>query len=698
MTTMKVYEAVEVLLSRCDGAVSQDGMGFNKFDRNKVDRYVRYEKNYQNEQVLKEVCEKYKNQLGIEKLETEFEKPKYDVIVQESSGELVVKFDYNKEIINRVKKVKGRRYNPKDKNWYIPINQLPKLKIELKDFKVKYDFEESELNEKNGRRIELNSEKIYIYFEYNEDILDNIRSLPDRRWNKQAKRWEAGINLPNLNQILKIAEEYDFSVDQRVFEKKQELENILEKSKAVENGEQIEIEGLNPNLELKPFQKAGVQYATQKKKLFIADEVGLGKTPQSIATIHKDKSYPTLVVCPAFLKYNWEKEYKKWIEEDLDICIIDGRDNEEIPTDCDVYIINYMIIHHNLNLLLSLNLKSLIIDESHYIKNHKAKRTKAIQKIADKKDFEYILLLSATPLKNRPKELISQLNVLGKLEGLGGFWGFANRYCIQQTEWGQDFDGAKNMKELHNRLRTEGFIRRKKEQVMKELPPVNRASIPVEIDNRETYKQAERDIIRWIRENVGTKEALRAMKAEMIVRLGKLRRLSAEGKLSSVEKWVSNFLESSEEKVIVFAHHKSITEKLAEKFDALKITGNTTAEEKNKAVEEFQNNPEKRLIVISLQAGSEGLTLTKAKNIVFVEYGWTPTEHNQAEGRAYGRLNDAHGINSYYFTGVDTIDEYILDMIESKREVVNKTLDGELVDSEKIRDNIVDEVIDNLIK
>jgi len=691
---MKVYDAIEYLLSRCDGAVAKDGEGFNMFDRNKVDKYMSFNRNYKNEQVLKEIAEKYKNQLGVDSLETEFEKPEYDIVLEESNGQIIVKFDYNEDIISKVKSLDSRRYNPKTKNWIIPSDRLESLEKKLEGYNIRKEFKAEEIEVSNEKQLILNEENVYIYFPYNETILDAVRALPNRKWNGDEKRWEATINKPNIDKLIKLGEKFGFHIDPELYELQEEYANQLEISQAVDAD--IKIEGLSKDLELMPFQKAGVKYAVNKKRTIIADEVGLGKTVQAIATVQKTDTYPVLVVCPAFLKLNWRKEYRKWLEEDLDITIIDGRENDKIKKDSDVYIINYSIIHHNIDILKKLNLRGLIVDESHYIKNHKAKRTKAVQKLAKNMDFDVRLLLSATPIKNRPKELIAQLKVLDKLDSMGGFWRFVHRYCnAHKTAFGLDVDGASNLEELHERLRTECMIRREKKNVLEELPPVNRTSIPIEISNMSEYRDAERDIIDYIRRNSGTKKAYKAMKAEMIVRLNKLRGLSAKGKLDEVEKWINDFLETGE-KLIVFAHHKSVTEELADRFDALKITGNTSDEQKDEAVEAFQNNPDEKLIVISLQAGSEGITLTEASNVAFVEFGWTPTDHEQAEGRAYGRLNDIHGLNSYYFTAEDTIDEYVLNMIEEKREVISKTTRGEAVESEQIKSSIIEDTLKHL--
>lgn len=417
--------------------------------------------------------------------------------------------------------------------------------------------------------------------------------------------------------------------------------------------------------------------------LYVTDDhIVTHNTVQAIATINQLNAYPALIICPAFLKINWKEEYKKWLEDDKEIVIIDGTKNKKLPK-ADIYIINYYIIKDNLTLLKKLNFSSLICDESHNLKGYKSQRTKAVKKLVKALDIPVRLLLSATPIKNKPKEYIPQLEILDRLEDLGGFWNFTGRYCDRKkTNFGMDINGASNLEELNQRLREVGFIRRKKSQVLKELPPVNRSRVWIEIDNRSSYEEAERDIFNWLKKNEGLKKALKARGAEVMVKIAKLRKLSAQGKKKNAYKWINEFLETGE-KLILFAHHIDITESIAADFNCLKITGNTTDEEKDQAVKQFQNDPNKKLIVISIQAGSEGITLTEAQSVAFLEFGWTPAEHDQAEGRAYGRLNDIHGLNSYYLVGKDTIDESILNIIDNKREIVDKATDGEINEENK---------------
>ena len=155
----------------------------------------------------------------------------------------------------------------------------------------------------------------------------------------------------------------------------------------------------------------------------------------------------------------------------------------------------------NKSRLLERRDKAVVLDESHYIKNYKAQRTKNVTEIG--KNAAIKLCLTGTPILNRPQELLSQLGFLDRLDDMGGFWHFAERYCnAQKTQWGWDFSGASHLEELNEKLRQHCYIRRNKADVLKELPPKQRTFVPVEITNRRDYGKAERDFFGWLKKHV----------------------------------------------------------------------------------------------------------------------------------------------------------------------------------------------------
>jgi len=520
------------------------------------------------------------------------------------------------------------------------------------------------------------------------------------------------LTMATIPDIQKL-QDYGFSIEQKAQEQieiitKTTQQRIIDSAAHDAN---IMISGLGG--ELLPFQMAGVKYASETKRCFIGDEMGLGKTVQALATIQYLNAYPAVIICPASLKYNWEREAKKWLPE-KSIVVLNGKLKDKIKV--DIIILNYDILKKWMFQLEAIKPQAVIADESHYIKSYKAQRTEATKKIMKLAPIR--LCLTGTPVLNRPQELLSQLQALGRLDELGGFWTFARRYCqAHQTRWGWDMTGAAHLDELNEKLRSICYIRRRKEDVLPELPEKRRTMVEVEIDNRQEYQLAQMNLVRWLRQKVQEDEEflesiaglseeeqkkaknIRANEAEQktrnaeeLVKIEALKQLSVRGKMLAIEEWIESFLETGE-KLVVFAHHREIIEELAQKFRAVKIIGGDDAKERQEAINKFQTDPKTKLIICSLQAGGVGITLTSASNVAFLELGWTPAVHDQAEDRCH-RIGQKSSVNAWYLLGRDTIDEKIYQLIEAKRRVVNAVTDGE----EIVKMNKLKELKERLIK
>lgn len=352
-----------------------------------------------------------------------------------------------------------------------------------------------------------------------------------------------------------------------------------------------------------------------------------------------------------------------------------------------------------------------MFDEFHYTKSGKAQRSKAALQIASKS--EYVLGLTGTPVLNRPAELINQLKILRRLDEFGGFWKFATRYAgAFRGRFGIVMSGAENLDELNEKLRERCYIRRNKKDVLTELPDKQISEIYVDLSNRKEYERAESELVNYLVEQaLKEKEFIESIKklsedeqlvakheramskemkirrAEHLVKIEALKQVSARGKLEAVTEWIDNFLES-EEKLVVFATHKEIIQAITEKYKCKSITGETATEERQRIVEDFQENKETKLIVLNLKAGGVGLTLTQASNLIFVESGWTPADHQQAEDRIH-RIGQKNVANIYYFLGKDSIDEYIYQVLQDKKQVVNATTEGGEIEAEGILSKII---------
>lgn len=567
-------------------------------------------------------------------------------------------------------------------------------------------------------RVTARDGKFYFSFPYSPYTNSVLKSLFRARWDPNNRWWWADINIGSIAGLTELVTEHGFELDESVQEILLDVEDQKEASMQLEAD--FNVEGLG--MELYPFQKAGVAYAVKNKKVLIADSMGLGKTPQALATIKKLDAFPALVITTATQKMHWVRETEKWLPGvSVDMA------NGEVPK-TDVVVINYDLIERRCELLgvekketpvvdafgepmldrkrkpkidveyikRDSPYRAIILDESHKVKSPKALRTQMALTLC--KDVDTIIELTGSPMVNRPAELISQLRILDRLDDVGGWSKFVHRYCdAYRDRFGYHIEGASNLEELDSVLRASCMVRRDKREVFKELPAKQRVVIPFEITNTEEYEEAQAQVIRWLwkrayaekefldsiaelpeeqqqhlRAEHANSAAERAAKAEELVKLNALKRLVAYGKLVAAGDWIEDFLESGE-KLIVFAWHKDVQANLIRRFEgrAAQLIAEDSALKRDENIRRFQEDPECKVIICSLQAGAEGWTGTAASNVAFVELGWTPGMHEQAEDRCYGRMNDMHGATAWYLLGADTIDEWLAELIESKRDVIN---------------------------
>ena len=419
---------------------------------------------------------------------------------------------------------------------------------------------------------------------------------------------------------------------------------------------------------LMPFQTAGVVYALRQRRVFIADEQGLGKTVQALAAIESAAAYPAVVVCPASLKLNWLRECTRWLP---------GRRAEPLSGRrgplplADIVVVNYDVLDARADALADLEPQALVLDESHYVKNPNAKRTKATIELSNRlPDDALRLALTGTPLVNRPRELVPQLRALGRLGDFGSGASFE-----------RTFEGQVARERLHWHLRASCYVRRRKDEVLTQLPPKRRITVPIPLANEHDYRHLEEDLVDWLRHEVHDPRALAeridsALRAEALVKLNALRHVAARGKLHAAIEWIKTFLESGE-RLVVFAHHRDIQSELVRAFPrAARILGTDSVEERQRNVELFQKpRGGAPLCICSLEAASHGFTLTAAASVAFLELGWTPAKHDQAEDRVHRIGQDRH-VTAWYLLAADTIDERIAALIDYKRALVGSVTDG----------------------
>ena len=420
--------------------------------------------------------------------------------------------------------------------------------------------------------------------------------------------------------------------------------------------------------ELAPFQWAGVRYALRARRAFLADEQGLGKTVEALAALEADDAYPGRRRLPRLA------EAQLGARDRAAGCRTarsrSSRAACAVPPTAEITILNYEVVAAHRETLGRLRPRALVVDESHLCKNPQAKRTQAVRRLAETVVPDGLrLALTGTPVLNHAEELISQLRVIGRLEDFGSGARFARQFRGQLSE-----------ERLHWHLRRRCFVRRLKSEVLPQLPAKRQVVVPVALDNEREYRLAENDVIAWLREQPLDLRELNAriaatLRAERLAQLGTLQRLAARGKLHAALAWIHDFLASGEP-LVVFARHIEVQEAVMERFpDALHLLGRDKIADRDESVRAFQDPDGPQLIVCATRVAAQGITLTRASNVAFLELEWTPAMHDQAEDRLH-RIGQRDAVTAWYLLAADTIDETMARLIHRKRGLIAAVTDG----------------------
>lgn len=442
-----------------------------------------------------------------------------------------------------------------------------------------------------------------------------------------------------------------------------------------------------------PYQQDGIVYGLTHKRLIIGDEPGLGKTLQSIGIVDTANAYPCLVICPSSLKINWQREFEKFTDKSA--LVLDNSVRTTWPYLLkmgmhQVAVVNYESLRKyfvwDIKGGKSFRLKdvvfcpqirmfrSVIIDESHRVKDPSAQQTIFTKGITTGK--EWIILLSGTPVVNRPEDLVAQLSIMGRLQEFGGRTKFMADYCTDPKD--KKAEPAVPLSVLSNQLYANCMIRREKAKVLPQLPDKTRVDLYVDISNAPEYNLAAADLAEYLRQYTECTdwEIRRKMRMEALVRFMTLRQLATLGKVAQAVDFIRTFLDSGK-KLIVFCSLHEVVDALCKAFPrAVTVTGRDSASSKQVAVDSFQNNPDVQLIVCSIKAAGVGLTLTASSNVAFVELAWTYADCCQCEDRAH-RIGQKDNVTCYYLLGRGTIDQTIYSLIHKKKSIAAEIMNSD---------------------
>jgi SWI/SNF-related matrix-associated actin-dependent regulator 1 of chromatin subfamily A len=405
---------------------------------------------------------------------------------------------------------------------------------------------------------------------------------------------------------------------------------------------------------LDPFQVDGAAFLAARNVAMLADEPGLGKTVQAIFAVNVLAAQHIHVICPASVCESWRRHIAElanspndWWVESYDIA---ARATGPMP-----------------------GIDVLILDEAHYLKNRKAKRTMAIYgPQCDRVNglvgsVPYVFLLTGTPVPNNPSELWPHVRALFPASfpsKHGGrpmsFFEFAQHYCrVHLDSFGHvKIEGGKNLGELRERL-LRHMLRRKKEQVLRDLPPVRLSVLPLAV--------SQTDVRRIAKEAEGYDEK------GMPLPEPSMRRIIGMAKIKPMVEWVQDWFESGGGKLVLFAHHREVIENIVDAFPlvTVKLMGGASQALRQKAIDLFQNDPECKLFVGQLQAAGTGITLTAASTAILIESSWIPAENEQAAMRIH-RIGQHDACQVYVAHAAGTIDEKIQAVTMRKMETIKQ--------------------------
>lgn len=471
-----------------------------------------------------------------------------------------------------------------------------------------------------------------------------------------------------------------------------------------------------------PYQKAGIAYAMRRPRVLIGDEMGLGKTIQLLGIINADPSIKNvLIVCPASLRLNWQREAQKWLVRPFTFHVVNSSDPP--PADATFVIVGYPRISGKagqvvFGALMARQWDLVGADECHYVKNPSAQRTVALLGAGAKRAkgstpakeaspglisrSRRAVFMTGTPILNRPIEIHPLLQALDPASW-GNFFAFAKRYCdAHQVQAGRklvwDFKGASHLDELQEKLRSTVMVRRLKKDVLTDLPPKRRQIVTLELNGaaeavrheRAAWERFEDELARLrleadLAHAAGDKEAYEAAVSALtqaqrlaFTEISKERHNVAVSKIPACIDHIKGILEADVPKVIVMAHHHDVIHALAAEFgdEAVTLTGETPMADRQAAVDRFQTDPTCRVFIGSITAAGVGLTLTAASTVIFCELDWVPGNVSQAEDRAH-RIGQRDSVLIQHLVLDGSLDARMAEVIVDKQNIADAALDNQ---------------------
>lgn len=519
-------------------------------------------------------------------------------------------------------------------------------------------------------------------------VLERVRTLPARSFNPATKLWDVPDKPAYVAWL--IASGWTIPQEQKETAPAAPLpppvDPVEEQTKKIKAVRLEECRPLIPGLY--PYQVDFVRFMSLRKgRAALGDDMGTGKTVQALAWLAYSGAFPALIVVNAPTKLQWARAFKDWLGKVPAVSpmfkrigVLSGR--KPFPMEPGVsYIINWDILadwagHIAGNgafitdgPLAKFGFQLLIGDECQAIGNPTSKRSKAFRALS--KVIPGLIGMSGTPARSKPAQFWPLLNILSP-DKFPNYYHYLNRYCGPKSNgFGMTYNGASHIQELH-RLLVDVMVRRTKAQVMKDLPPKTVDVIPLEPDQKalEEYQAAEQEAFRQDT----------ATKAELRERIAGLLRSAYSVKEKPAMEWIRNFLEDTDNKLLIFAWHRDVVDLVTaemNEYHAAKLYGGMSAGDRDKAVQKFVNDEKCRVMVANIQAGGVGIDGFQkvCSHCVFLEFSHTPNDHRQAEDRLH-RGGQGVPVNSYYLVAKGTIDMDAIEVLDQRAKMLDGVMDG----------------------
>ena len=512
---------------------------------------------------------------------------------------------------------------------------------------------------------------------------EKAKAVPGNKWNKSVKAWEYPMERGIVEQLLE-----EFGSNLRV---SAEVTSYVARAEQ-HRVKRVELKNMEDTAlsvpfahKLRNYQRVGANFLHKAKRAILADDMGTGKTLQSITACEETGVDRVLVVCPSSLKWNWFDEIGKWT--DSKAVIVGGTKPKRVKI-IKEFTGKYLIINYEaLRLhpeLADMQWGAIVFDEAHKLKNRKAQQTKAAKKLKS----EYVFLLTGTPMLNKADELWSLLNSLYPKE-YSSYWRFVERYCQTYNDgFGKKIiSGTKKQQELLRQELAPIMIRRTKKDVLAELPDKTYVRHVVELtgEQKKLYKAMEKDAFAKLSDN----EVVAA--PVVIAQITRLRQIAVSPELLSHDVTHSAKFDElmdiiqenkGEHKIAVFSQFRQAIELFGKRLDDagikwVSVTGAVSQDDRRTATKYFQEDPETRIMLATIEAAGLGLTWTSADIAVFLDRHWTPAINQQAEDRLH-RMGQKNPVTIINMVAKDSIEERIENMLAKKSRDFDSIINNQL--------------------